>query len=102
MMEDGPTTRCFENNTPTTAMIDPKDGLKNHRLHNNSNNNATATVTEKSVDMLTESTASTSNIANNGTATAKQTQQIPGNTAQQNPSPTTHINTALKHSENPT
>jgi hypothetical protein len=111
MSEDEPTTRCLQNNAPAFAMIDPKDVMENSRLNtttittttnNNNNNNATTTVRVKSVDMLTENTASTSDSADNGTATTKQTHQIPGNTPQQNPSPTTPINTAHKHRENHT
>jgi hypothetical protein len=68
--------------TTLHAMIDPKDGMEDARFHNNKNDNinntnntnATTTVTDKSFDMLTEGTVSTSKTADNGIATTRQTQ----------------------------
>jgi hypothetical protein len=49
----------FQNDALTTAMIFPKDGMKDSRHNNSDNNNsnntnATTTVRDKTVDMLTE------------------------------------------------
>jgi hypothetical protein len=89
-------------NKPLLPEQRSKHRSDNNNNNKNNNNNATSTVTDQYVDMSTENTASTSNTADNGTATTKQTQQIPGNTPQQNPSPTTPISTAPIHSESPT
>jgi hypothetical protein len=106
----------------------PKDGLVDNWLHNHNDNN-TAILRDRTVEMLTESTASTKNIADNGPAATKQTKQLPGSLKvhraqttlqttdllqpskpnsyqvtlpQQTPSPTAPINITHIHSENTT
>jgi hypothetical protein len=57
-------------------MIHLKDGMEDRGLHNTppTITPPQSAVTDKSVEMLTENTASTSSTADNGTATTKQSQ----------------------------
>jgi hypothetical protein len=69
MAEDGPKTRSFHNNDPTTAMNDREDEMENRRPNGNNNNSstcATTTVRNHPVDVMTENTTSTSNHYNQG------------------------------------